>query len=175
MAELPLGDPVVSLHPLHEPAMSRCPVSGPVMQLHALHGPAMSHLYASEPEPGSPSNCSEREPMENYRDRIESIYREHNPGKLGEVDKLMEKYGSHSSVLYQAICRKYNIEPEAALLPEDASHDAPTMSLPPLHGPAMPHHSLGCPVMQLDALRGPAMSHLSLVMKRGGLILLMVQ
>eukprot|EP00930_Biecheleria_cincta_P042304 TRINITY_DN29108_c0_g1_i4.p1 TRINITY_DN29108_c0_g1~~TRINITY_DN29108_c0_g1_i4.p1 ORF type:complete len:876 (+),score=272.54 TRINITY_DN29108_c0_g1_i4:1880-4507(+) len=58
--------------------------------------------------------------FEVYANEINAIYREHNPAKLGEVDKLMDKYSSQLGVLYQSICHKYNVDPLPHLLPEES-------------------------------------------------------
>ncbi|CAK0789724.1 unnamed protein product, partial [Prorocentrum cordatum] len=47
--------------------------------------------------------------VQGYKDRIVAIYEEHNPQKVGEVDALMTKYKGQEYMLYQKICKKYNV------------------------------------------------------------------
>eukprot|EP00434_Breviolum_minutum_P016857 symbB.v1.2.014872.t1/scaffold1098.1/size138148/4 len=49
-----------------------------------------------------------------------AIYREHNPTKLSEVDKLIDKYSEQLPVLYQSICQKYDVTPSAELAENEA-------------------------------------------------------
>eukprot|EP00913_Durusdinium_trenchii_P016923 g15909.t2 len=62
-----------------------------------------------------------------YIEQITAIYREHNPTKLAEVDKLFEKYAEQLPVLYQSICQKYDVKPLPELVENDSTvaHRAP--------------------------------------------------
>eukprot|EP00300_Choanocystis_sp_HF-7_P007966 c15618_g1_i2.p2 GENE.c15618_g1_i2~~c15618_g1_i2.p2 ORF type:complete len:134 (+),score=26.01 c15618_g1_i2:29-403(+) len=42
-----------------------------------------------------------------YRDRVVEFYREHNPTKLGEVNKLLKKYKGKEEELIENLNRKY--------------------------------------------------------------------
>merc|ERR1712151_374181 len=52
--------------------------------------------------PGSP---------EYWRELVTSIYKEHNPAKLGDVDTLPTKYRGRERTLYLGICEKYKVAP----------------------------------------------------------------
>ena len=41
---------------------------------------------------------------------VTKVYAEKNPDKQGDVPKLMEKYAGRETTLYEAICKKYNID-----------------------------------------------------------------
>jgi len=47
-----------------------------------------------------------------YSDLIKEVYREHNPGKLSEVDRLLDKYLGQEQDLYITICNKYSVTPK---------------------------------------------------------------
>lgn len=47
-----------------------------------------------------------------FSDLIKEAYREHNPLKLDQVDRLLEKYMGQEQDLYLTICRKYSIKPK---------------------------------------------------------------
>eukprot|EP00931_Biecheleriopsis_adriatica_P061969 TRINITY_DN3729_c0_g1_i5.p1 TRINITY_DN3729_c0_g1~~TRINITY_DN3729_c0_g1_i5.p1 ORF type:complete len:753 (-),score=256.52 TRINITY_DN3729_c0_g1_i5:139-2397(-) len=69
----------------------------------------------------------ESEELTTYTRQIKAIYQEHNPAKLAEVDKLIEKYSHQLGVLYQSICSKYDVKPLPELLPQtDAAAAAAT-------------------------------------------------
>lgn len=62
-------------------------------------------------------SCSSPAPVHVYKEKIVAIYSEHNPSKVADVDRLLDKYGDKPHVLYVAICVKYHLGPEPDLLP----------------------------------------------------------
>ncbi|CAL1141650.1 unnamed protein product [Cladocopium goreaui] len=69
-----------------------------------------------------------------YTRHITAIYREHNPTKLSEVDKLIDKYSEQLPVLYQSICQKYEIKPSPELENEAKGEIQSTAESKPLWG-----------------------------------------
>eukprot|EP00411_Alexandrium_monilatum_P060439 CAMPEP_0175517464 /NCGR_PEP_ID=MMETSP0096-20121207/14974_1 /TAXON_ID=311494 /ORGANISM="Alexandrium monilatum, Strain CCMP3105" /LENGTH=152 /DNA_ID=CAMNT_0016819785 /DNA_START=15 /DNA_END=469 /DNA_ORIENTATION=+ len=61
--------------------------------------------------------------VEFYGARICAVYERHNPQKLAEVPALLEKYAGCEAEMYDRICEKYGVEPEA--LPEHLAADPP--------------------------------------------------
>ena len=48
----------------------------------------------------------------NTRDILTSFYQTHNPSKVGEVDKIMNKYAGHEDKLFVNLAKMYNVDPK---------------------------------------------------------------
>ena len=52
----------------------------------------------------------DRNVADEYLDRVATIYRQHNPSKLGEVTGLLAtKYKGREHELYVLVCNRYNV------------------------------------------------------------------
>ncbi|CAI5710337.1 unnamed protein product [Hyaloperonospora brassicae] len=51
---------------------------------------------------------SKRDARDRFQKRLVAFYTKHNPGKLGQVDELVEKYELNEELLFQRLHRKYN-------------------------------------------------------------------
>ena len=49
----------------------------------------------------------DEEKVKKMRELICEVYKEHNPDKLKDVDKLLQKYQGREEVVYHEICKKY--------------------------------------------------------------------
>eukprot|EP00931_Biecheleriopsis_adriatica_P102925 TRINITY_DN7782_c0_g1_i1.p1 TRINITY_DN7782_c0_g1~~TRINITY_DN7782_c0_g1_i1.p1 ORF type:complete len:2353 (-),score=629.77 TRINITY_DN7782_c0_g1_i1:22-7080(-) len=78
-------------------------------------GPQGLGYYADNPPPSA---------KEWSREKVTKVYTEHNPSKLSEIEKLLEKYSGKEIELYEKVCKKYNVTPEKYSLTEAA--DAPS-------------------------------------------------
>ena len=45
-----------------------------------------------------------------WRHKFEEIYRQHNPERLADVDRLLERYACLEEELYESMCNKYNYQ-----------------------------------------------------------------
>eukprot|EP00929_Paragymnodinium_shiwhaense_P073944 TRINITY_DN377_c0_g1_i2.p1 TRINITY_DN377_c0_g1~~TRINITY_DN377_c0_g1_i2.p1 ORF type:complete len:2003 (+),score=627.31 TRINITY_DN377_c0_g1_i2:115-6123(+) len=50
-----------------------------------------------------------------YSELIQEVYKAHNPEKLEQVDRLLDKYLGQEQDLYMTICKKYNVTPKDPL------------------------------------------------------------
>ncbi|CAE8679398.1 unnamed protein product [Polarella glacialis] len=78
-----------------------------------------SPFGASAPAAGVPGLLDE------CRARVNAIYQQFNPGKLGEVETLLAKYRGKEQELYFKVCKKYNINPPPPLASAAAAPQAP--------------------------------------------------
>jgi len=53
-----------------------------------------------------------KEVAKTIRELIVEFYTEHNPAKLSDIDRLLEKYRGREEGMYHAICEKYDVEPK---------------------------------------------------------------
>jgi len=60
----------------------------------------------------STPNASQNAVMNQYRRRIEDIYRSTNPTKIKKIDKWLLKYADNPHALYTKICKTYGILPK---------------------------------------------------------------
>merc|ERR1719373_634505 len=64
--------------------------------------------------------------VKEYTNRLTEIYKVHNPDKVEEIPKLLEKYAGKEHTLYIKVCRKYNVKQEPKWRPpepEEASYE----------------------------------------------------
>lgn len=61
-----------------------------------------------------------------YRDKLLAIYKVHKPDNVEKVDYLLDKYAGKEEFLYQSVCSKYRIHPDAWLGPCTAPMEAAT-------------------------------------------------
>jgi hypothetical protein len=87
---------------------------------------------AAPPEPEPPVVEAPLDNVSQYQDLIKNVYKEKNPTKLSEVDKIFEKYDTESKLkkAYEFICEKYQVTDAPALEPPAAEH-APILEDPP--------------------------------------------
>ena len=65
---------------------------------------------------------AEEKKVKKYKDLITEIYKEHNPGKLNDLDSLLQKYKGREELVYKGICEKYKVDPKAAKKDEAKSN-----------------------------------------------------
>ena len=59
--------------------------------------------------------------LNQYKRRIENIYRSTNPTKLNKIDKWLKKYKNNPHDLYIKICKNYGILPKSKLISSSSS------------------------------------------------------
>jgi hypothetical protein len=74
------------------------------------------------------------------RDRLVSFYRQHNPSKVEEVDKLLTKYQGNEEQLFRNLAKRYNLDPAVFGLPSTPSLGS---TPPPPSHPTQPAPSFG--------------------------------
>jgi len=69
------------------------------------------------------------EQVAKYKALITEVYKEHNPSKLDDIDGLLTKYKGREESLYQSVCEKYKVTPQAVKDKEpEATTEAPVES-----------------------------------------------
>eukprot|EP01084_Bolivina_argentea_P070564 128303_1 len=71
----------------------------------------------------SNNKICKNEVINEYKKRIENIYRSTNPSKLNKIDKLLKKYSNNPHELYIKICSKYGIIPKSKVINKKESNN----------------------------------------------------
>ena len=78
-----------------------------------------------------PSTPAVAAPQMSTRERVTRIYQQHNPSKLSDVDKVLEKYAGRDQELIEMLEEKYQAAPNAAAGAAASPAVAPTKSAAP--------------------------------------------
>jgi hypothetical protein len=139
------------------------------------------HNPEDAPEPEAPlvhDGSDALSEVGQYQELIKAIYKEKNPEKLSEVDKIFEKYDTESKLkkAYDFVCKKYEVTDAPALLhvPAVEHAPAPVFEDPPspkaTHGTPEPAHAMASdPATPGTANQGPSLQDSWLKAKRSSI------
>jgi hypothetical protein len=104
--------------PFGLPATTAVPMSSPFgasSSISSTHSPfgVTSATITSISSPTVNANFSGRAP----REILLSFYQQHNPQKVSEVDKLLEKYKGNEEQMFRNLAKKYSLDPSVFGLP----------------------------------------------------------
>lgn len=99
--------------------------------------------FASPPAPSAPAGGNPPVTIggRNPRDILLQFYQQHNPNKVGEVDRLLAKYQGNEEQLFRNLAKRYNLDPSMFGLPSTPALGSTPAPAAPAFGSGFGHPS----------------------------------
>ena len=89
---------------------------------------ALVAKYGPEPKPGRDTQVGRNScvPAVSYRQRVEALYKQYDPAKIGQTDAMLAKYKGKEEAVIRALVKKYGPEPSLEVPPASSVLDDDT-------------------------------------------------